>query len=131
MQIKRYPAIAPSKKKIASLTALSRVSFSEMLAAGTYSIKVSVLRMKQAPVASASEMKVICFDPMHLMRAVAKSEAKKKTARQAVSWIETSKDLRDLIRAKKGITNVTRRNPTISAKKARIDLLLKKAVRGI
>jgi len=90
MQIRRYPAVAPSKKKIVVLTALSTVSFSEMLSAGTCSNKVSVLRMKQAPVASASEMKVIYFDPMHLMRAVAKSEAKKKTARQAVSWMETS-----------------------------------------
>ena len=76
-------------------------------------------------------MKVIGFEPKHLMRGVAQSVARKKKARAIVSWMVTSKGLRFLIRAKKGMTNVTSMKPTNNAKKASTVLLLKNAVSGI
>ena len=87
-------------------------------------------RIKHPPVAIASDMKVSFFAPMSFIRLVAKREARRKSARHIVNYEETSNDLRDLNKAKKGITKVTSRNPMPRAKNARKARLLRKAIKG-
>ena len=86
--------------------------------------------MKQAQVAKASETKVIFLGPMQRISVVAQSDASKKMLIAPANCTETSKDFRDLTRAKKGMTNVTRRKPTSRAKNASRVRLFRKAVRG-
>ena len=106
------------------------VSFPVSMNYESSSAKFSYPRIKQAPVAKASETKVIFLGPMHRISVVAQSDASKKMSSAPANCTDTSYDFRALTRAKNGMTNVTRRKPTSRAKKANRVRLLRKAVRG-